>query len=78
MANQKLQEMAKVAGERLVKLRGETPRDLVAEKCLISVSALQMYENGKRIPRDPIKVRLARYYGKTVQEIFFDPEVHET
>ncbi len=76
-SNQKLQEMAKVAGERLVKLRGETPRDLVAEKCLISVSALQMYENGKRIPRDPTKVRLARYYGKTVQEIFFDPEVHE-
>lgn len=66
-------DMAKVAGMRLIKLRGEESRDLVAEKCLISVSALQMYENGKRIPRDPVKVRLARYYGKTVQEIFFDP-----
>ena len=29
------------------------------------------------VPRDPVKVRLARYYGKSVQEIFFDPEVHE-
>ncbi len=71
------EEMAKVIGKRLVKLRGKTPRELAAEKCLISVSALQMYENGKRIPRDPVKVRLARYYGKSVQEIFFDPEVHE-
>lgn len=68
-----MEEMAKVTGERLIKLRGEKPRDLVAKECFISVSALQMYENGKRIPRDPAKVRLARYYGKTVQEIFFDP-----
>nr|DAF29683.1 MAG TPA: hypothetical protein [Caudoviricetes sp.] len=31
-----------------------------------------MYECGERIPRDSVKVRLAQYYEKTVQSIFFD------
>lgn len=44
----------------------------VARSCGISQSALEMYETGRRIPRDHIKIRLAKYYGKTVQEIFFD------
>nr|DAE59471.1 MAG TPA: hypothetical protein [Caudoviricetes sp.]DAK89788.1 MAG TPA: hypothetical protein [Caudoviricetes sp.]DAZ21113.1 MAG TPA: hypothetical protein [Caudoviricetes sp.] len=31
-----------------------------------------MYECGERIPRDSVKVKLAQYYEKTVQSIFFD------
>nr|DAZ75624.1 MAG TPA: repressor protein C2 [Caudoviricetes sp.] len=31
-----------------------------------------MYENGERIPRDGIKLKIAEYYQKSVQEIFFD------
>ena len=61
---------AKVA-EILRDLRGDTPRLEVANACNISVSALQMYENGERIPRDETKKKLAAYYGRTVQEIFF-------
>ncbi len=57
--------------QRLVKLRGDKSRQEVANAVGISVSALSMYENGERIPRDPIKVRLAAYYGSTVEEIFF-------
>lgn len=63
--------------ERLVELRGNRPRELVADAINVSVSAISMYENGQRIPRDEIKVRLADYYGTTVQDLFFNPESHE-
>lgn len=56
---------------RLRLARGEMTREDVAVACDISVSALSMYENGQRVPRDEIKVKLARCYGKTVEELFF-------
>ena len=68
----------KLIGKKLLKLRGDKPREAVASKVNISVSALQMYENGQRIPRDEIKVRLANYYNSTVQEIFFDTKKHKS
>lgn len=58
-------------GQRLKTLRGKKTREEVAEANGISRSALSMYECGLRIPRDEIKIRLARYYDKTVEEIFF-------
>lgn len=63
---------AKTIGERLLKLRGARSREEVAVAVHVSVSAISMYENGERIPRDDIKMRIAKYYKKTVQEIFFD------
>lgn len=63
---------AKEIGNRLSKLRGGISREEVAKAVKISVSAISMYENGERIPRDAIKIRLADFYKKTVQEIFFD------
>lgn len=60
-----------VIGDRLIALRGEKTRTEVAENIGVSVSALQMYENGERIPRDEIKIRLANYYNQTVESIFF-------
>lgn len=66
----------KLIGKKLVKLRGTKSREEVASDVKVSVSALQMYENGQRIPRDEIKVRVAEYYNVTVQEIFFDTKQH--
>lgn len=63
-------------GRRLAVLRGEKSRDEVAKAVQISVSALQMYENGQRMPKDEIKIRLSSYYGVTVQSLFFDDEPH--
>lgn len=63
---------AKVIGERLLQLRGKQKREDVAQAIGVSVSAMSMYENGERIPRDAIKIKLAAYYKKTVQEIFFN------
>lgn len=37
----------------------------------ITKSALAMYERDSRTPRDEVKVRIADYYGETVQSIFF-------
>lgn len=63
--------MEKVA-ERLQRLRGERSREEVAKAVGVSISAVAMYENGERIPRDGIKLKIAEYYQKSVQEIFFD------
>ena len=48
-------------GQILKRLRGNTSREVVAGAVGISVSALGMYEQGRRIPRDEVKVRLARF-----------------
>lgn len=57
--------------ERLIELRGSRTREEVANAIGVSVSALGMYEQGRRMPRDEIKVKFAKYYKKTVQSIFF-------
>lgn len=62
----------KEIGNRLTMLRGNKPQSEVAKAIGISDSALSMYECGERIPRDSIKIKLAQYYGKSVQSIFFD------
>ena len=63
--------------QKLVGLRGKKTQKEVAEAVKISKSALGMYEKGKRIPRDEIKMRIANYYGKSVGFIFFNPNCHE-
>lgn len=56
--------------KRLLELRGKRRREDVAKAVGVSVSAIAMYENGERIPRDDIKIKLANYFEKSVQEIF--------
>lgn len=46
-------------------------REYVAKSVGISISALTMYETGKRIPRDEIKMKLANFYGTDIMSIFF-------
>ena len=61
----------KIIAERLKNLRGDTPREEICNDIGISYSALAMYENGERMPRDEIKVALARRYNTSVEAIFF-------
>lgn len=63
------EEMAR----KLRTLRGNRPQQEVASAVGISVSALSMYEQGERIPRDDVKLRLAKYYHRSVGFIFFNP-----
>lgn len=58
--------------QRLRNLRGNKSREEVANAINISLSALAMYETGARMPRDEIKVALAKYYSSSVQTIFFN------
>lgn len=64
--------MSSVIAERLIFLRGNKTQKRVADDLEISQSAYAMYETGKRIPSDEKKKRIANYYNKTVQEIFYD------
>ena len=57
--------------KNLVTLRGERSRESVAVALGLSLPTLTVYEIGARIPRDENKEKIARYYGKTVDEIFF-------
>lgn len=63
---------------RLVELRGDRSQASVAADLRISVSALSSYETGQRIPRDEVKVRIAKYYHRDVPYIFFNLKAHET
>jgi len=56
---------------KLRELRGKKTLAQVAEDLGISASSLAMYERGDREPRDEMKRKLASYYGRTVQFIFF-------
>ena len=42
-----------------------------ADDMNITKSALAMYERDSRVPRDEIKVVIAKYYGETVESLFF-------
>lgn len=53
-------------------LRGDKSREEVAIACGVTAQAIGMYEQGARIPSDDIKLRLAKVYNRTVQEIFFE------
>lgn len=69
--------MTETTGERLRRLRGGRTLAEVATACGISKSTLAMYEQGNRVPRDRIKVKLAEYYGRSVAYIFFKTSAHD-
>lgn len=55
--------------------RGLTQAEL-AYKLGISASALSNYENGTRVPRDEIKVKIAEFFGVSVLDVFFASKFH--
>ena len=56
----------------LSELRGSMTQVELAKALHISRSSLIKCERGERTPRDSLKKRIAAYFGKTVQEIFYD------
>lgn len=57
-------------GARLVALRGNRGQEEVATAVGISRRALNMYESDGRVPRDEVKIKLAGFYGVSVQALF--------
>lgn len=67
-----------VVGMRLTQLRmerGQT-RAYVARQLKLPYATLNAYETGFRGVPDQMKVRLADYYGLTVQELFFTDDYY--
>ena len=61
----------KAIGDKLRELRGSRSREEVAVAAQVTASAIWMYESGQRCPNDEVKIRLADFFGKTVQEVFY-------
>jgi Predicted transcriptional regulators len=59
-------------GKKLAELRGDLKQEYIAKVLNISASAISMYETGKRTPRDEIKKAFAKYYGTTVEKLFYE------
>ena len=58
-------------GGYLKELRGNRTQKEVAEAVGVTAMAISEYEQGERIPNDEMKIKLARYFQKSVEEIFF-------
>lgn len=58
-------------GSALRTLRGKKTQREVSAALGVTKSSWSMYERGERIPRDEVKVEIAKYFGKSVQEIFY-------
>lgn len=58
-------------GKKLRELRGEKSQREVAEAVGTTAMAISLYESGERVPRDEIKIRLARYFDTTVDALFY-------
>lgn len=56
---------------KVLRLEKRKSQQRAADDLGISKSALAMYERGERIPRDEVKIRIADYYGESVQSLFY-------
>ena len=63
-------------GERLKNLRGDKTQDEIAKSLGISKSAYAMYEQGNRVPRDEVKIKISKLFGVSVQDLFFAGSEH--
>lgn len=65
--------------ERLIKLRDNRSRAVVAAEIGgLTPQALGMYERGERTPRPANMKKIADYYGRTIDSLFFSTDGHET
>lgn len=62
-----------VIGDRLRCLREEKGLTIkqVADACDLSCSTIRMYESGHRVPRDGMKLKLAKLYTCDVDSVFY-------
>lgn len=56
---------------KLRELRGDKSLEEVSSAVGVSKQSLSYYERGQRVPRDSVKIALAKYYKRSVGFIFF-------
>ncbi|MCM3598662.1 helix-turn-helix transcriptional regulator [Metabacillus idriensis] len=64
--------------KKLIELRGEKSRSVVADELNITPQMLGAIERGDRTPSLPLAKRIADYYKSSVDVIFFTKNRHET
>ena len=62
---------SKLIGKVLRELRGDRSQTEVADAVGVTAMSISLYESGERIPRDEVKIALAKYYGRSVESIFY-------
>lgn len=65
-------------GEKLKELRADSSIRQVSSALGITYQSYWNYENDVQVPRDDIKLKIARHYNLTVDEIFFANSAHAT
>ena len=63
-------------GTILRKLRGDRNQEEIATALGITKSSWAMYERDERVPRDEVKIRIAKFFGKSVEELFYTQIEH--
>lgn len=58
-------------GKTLRKLRGDRTQEEIARDIGVTKSSWAMYEREERVPRDEVKIQIAKYFNIPVQDIFF-------
>ena len=59
------------ACEKMRELRGKRTQAEIAERLGISPSTYASYEQGARVPKDAMKIKIAECYNRSVKYIFF-------
>lgn len=61
-----------MAAETMLRqLRGERTQEEIASALGITKSAWAMYERGERVPRDEVKVKIAKFFGISIEALFY-------
>ena len=63
----------KKIGERLRNLRNDRSQAEVADALGVTTMAISQYERGERVPNDAMKIKIAEYFKKGIEDIFFTP-----
>lgn len=61
-----------IIARRLIALRGEKTPEEVAKAVGVTTASISDYEQGKRVPNDALKLKMADYFGVQVEQIFFE------
>lgn len=64
-------------GQKLKELRGKKTQQEIADDIGITKSSLAMYERNERVPRDEVKVKIADYFGVSIQFLFYNQVEHK-
>lgn len=63
---------------KMAKLRGDRSLHRMAKELNIPYSTYAMIESGHRFPRKELAMKLANFFGVTVDELFFAKNDHVT